>query len=371
MTEDTNKNKLTLTYERKSAEEISDSLDITENEAEEIIQITGGQSNNKIFEEIRRDIDKNAQEKNPNISNTLNDMRDTPSTNFDIIKNIDDVLVKIVNNQTVSRQNTKPVNNVWLSGLYHTSENDGDLNYQVDSYGFVGGVDKQFSDSVVGGLGYSYIQTDGESTNKDLDIDTHSLFVYGEYSKNNWFINLYASYNQSEINQDKQVLDYQLKGKYDVDMYSSQILGGRNIYFDNNKLYLRPNIGLRYYHIVQDSYRDNAGIKYEEVSGDILTGIIGTDLAYNCDIKDYSVSHRGYINATYDLINDDVDMYMRLPNKNGYYVNQNADTELGFEVGYGLEAQINDKLSFGINYEFDWQKDYNAHLTFINMHYNF
>ena len=371
MTEDLNKNKLTLTYERKSAEEISDSLGITEEEAEEIIQIIDRESDNEIFEEIRNEIDHNAQEKNANISNTLNDMRDTPSTNFDIIKNIDDILVKIVNNQIISRQNKKSANNVWLNGLYHTSENDGDLDYEADSFGFVGGADRQLSENVIGGLGYSYIKTDGKSSNKDLDIDTHSLFVYGEYSKNNWFVNLYASYNQSEINQDKQVLDYQLKGKYDVDMYSSQILGGRNIYFDNNKLYLRPNIGLRYYHIVQDSYRDNAGIKYEEVSGDILTGIIGTDLAYNCDIKDYSVSHRGYINATYDLINDDVNMYMALPNGNGYYVNQDADNELGFEIGYGLEAQLNDNIKIGLNYEFDWQKDYNAHLTFINMHYNF
>jgi outer membrane autotransporter protein len=297
-------------------------------------------------------------------------MRDNPSANFDIVKNIDDILVKIVNNQIISRQNKKSANNVWLNGLYHTSENDGDLDYEADSFGFVGGADRQLSENVIGGLGYSYIKTDGKSSNKDLDIDTHSLFVYGEYSKNNWFVNLYASYNQSEINQDKKVLNYQLNGKYDVDMYSAQVLGGKNIHL-SNKLYLRPNAGLRYYHITQNSYKDNAGIKYEEVSGNILTGIVGTDLVYNSDIKNHSVTHRGYLNATYDIVNDDINMYMNLPNKNGYYINQNADNELGFEIGYGLEAQLNENVKIGLNYEFDWQKDYNAHLAFINMQYNF
>ncbi len=366
-TDNSNKNTLIFNYERKNEKEVADSLGVSQEDAKAIIEISKNKSKNPLFEDLRNNIDENAQNKNSNISTTLRDIKDNPVANLNMVKNIDDIVIKVVNHQIVAHQNAPLTKNIWLSGVYHSSEYKGNLDYKSDSHGFVGGFDRYLSENIIGGAGYSYIKTDGKSNNKKLDIDTHNMFVYGQYSKNNWFVDLYASYNTSTVNQNKKVLYHNLNGKYDIDMYSAQILGGKNIYFENNKFYLRPNGGLRYYYITQDSYRDNADMQYEKISEQIVSGVLGTELVYNTD----TIFQRGYINASYNFINDDINMHVQLPNANGYYMKQNADQELGLEIGYGLETQINKNIKIGLNYEFDWQKDYNAHLTFVNMQYNF
>ena len=384
MTEDSNKNKLEILYERKTTEEISESLNISKEEAEEIIKITEAESDNDLFNELRQEIDRNAQNKTPNIGSTLADMKDNPMANISVMHHIEDLLLKVVNQRISSRQNQMNIGlsggdfdiknpHMWVSGLYNKSKNDGDLNYETDSYGVVTGVDFKLSRRLMSGFGYSYIQSDMESNNKKIDIDTHSIFGYGEYTRNDWFANLYAAYNMFEFSQDKAILNKVLEGEYDGEMYGAQLMLGKNLYDcpENHYLRLRPSAGLRYYHINQDGYTDNAGIKYDDISGDILTGVVGVELTDNMMIDKYPLVQRAYVNATYDLVNDNVSTYMQLPNGNGYSVGEQAEDEFGIEAGYGVEVELTDNISTGINYEFDWRKDYTSHTGFINLKCSF
>ena len=384
MTEDSNKNKLEMFYERKTTEEISESLDISKEEAKELENIIGSSSNNKLYEELRQEIDKNAQNKSDNIRNTLNDMRDNPMANISVMRHIEDIMLVTTNNRISSRQNQMNMGlsggdfeiknpNVWVSGLYNKSENTGDLDYKTDSYGFVSGIDAKLTRRIIAGVGYGYIKTDMESKNKTIDIDTHSVFGYGEYTKNDWFANLYASYNMHEFNQDKTVLNKLIQGSYDGTTYGAQLMIGKNLYGcpENHYLRLRPSAGLRYYYLEQDGYTDNAGIKYDSVNGDILTGVLGVELTDNMMMGDYPANQKFHVNATYDLVNDNVNTYVQLPNGNGYNIDGQAEDEFGIEAGYGLEVELTDNLSAGVNYEFGWRKNYTTHTAFLNLKYSF
>jgi outer membrane autotransporter protein len=148
---------------------------------------------------------------------------------------------------------------------------------------------------------------------------------------------------------------------------------GKNLYGcpENHYLRLRPSAGLRYYHLEQDGYTDNAGIKYDSVNGDILTGVLGVELTDNMMVGDYPANQKFHVNATYDLVNDDVNSYMLLPNGSGYNIGVQAEDEFGIEAGYGLEVELTDNLSAGVNYELDWRKNYTAHTGTLNLKYSF
>ena len=86
---------------------------------------------------------------------------------------------------------------------------------------------------------------------------------------------------------------------------------------------------------------------------------------------DYPANQKFHVNATYDLVNDNVNSYMLLPNGSGYNIDGQAEDEFGIEAGYGLEVELTDNLSAGVNYEFDWRKNYTAHTGTLNLKYSF
>ena len=161
-TDNSNKNTLIFNYERKNEKEVADSLGVSQEDAKAIIEISKNKSKNPLFEDLRNNIDENAQNKNSNISTTLRDIKDNPVANLNMVKNIDDIVIKVVNHQIVAHQNAPLTKNIWLSGVYHSSEYKGNLDYKSDSRGFVGGFDRYLSENIIGGAGYSYIKTDGK-----------------------------------------------------------------------------------------------------------------------------------------------------------------------------------------------------------------
>ena len=134
---------------------------------------------------------------------------------------------------------------------------------------------------------------------------------------------------------------------------------------------LRPSVGVRYYHIDQEEYTDNAGIEYGSVKSDVVTGVVGFEISSDTEIKGYDVSQRGYINATYDITNDSDNMFMKLPNGGGYSINTDDSDDFGVELGYGVEGQITKDVKIGLNYELGLKGDYTSHSGFVNLKYEF
>ena len=377
-------NTLNFTFKKKNAAEIAQDFNTNQETADEILALTGGTSDNEQFNQISEAVNKQAQAGNQNLPNELKDLNDNTQGNLEAARAINDILGKNIANRLNIRQNhniyglsggdfSEYEPEVWANILYQKAENSGALDYTADTKGVIAAIDGKVSKNLTVGAGYAYQQTDLDSGSKSIDIDTHSVFGYAEYLKNRWFVNGLVSYNMSSNDQTKQAYGANITGDYDTDVLGTQLMAGREFYgcTENHILRLRPQAGVRYYNISQDGYTDSAGMTYDSVNSDVVTGVIGVEISDNTNYRGAKIMPKAFVNATYDLKNDDSSMLVKLPNGTAYNVSQESNGKFGIEAGVGVEMAVTDNAKVGVSYEYDWRDDYSAHTGLLNLKYAF
>lgn len=377
-------NTLNFTFKKKNATEIAQDFGTDKETAEEILALTGGTSDNEQFNQISKAVNQKAQAGDQNLPNELNDLNDNTQGNLEAARSVNDILGKNIANRLNIRQNHNVYGlsggdfseyepEIWANVLYQKAENSGAFDYTADTKGLITAIDGKAGKNLTVGIGYAYQQTDLDSGSKSIDIDTHSVFGYAEYLKNHWFANGLVSYNMSSNNQTKQAFGVNISGDYDTDVLGTQLMAGREFYgcTENHILRLRPQAGLRYYKINQDGYTDSAGMNYNSTDSDVVTGVFGVEISDNTDYRGTKIMPKAFINATYDLKNDDSSMLVKLPNGTAYNVSQESNGKFGIEAGVGVEMAVTDNAKVGVSYEYDWRDDYSAHTGLLNLKYAF
>ncbi len=378
-------NTLILEFAKKNADEIAKEFDTSKDKADEILAITDSKSDNQQFDRISETVNKQAQDGDKNLTSALDDLNDNTQANLETGRYIGDIIAKNV----ADRLNTRPDKSsvyglaggdvaeyepeVWANAVYQTAENSGDLDYSADTKGVIAAVDGKAGKNWTVGAGYAYLQTDLDSGAKSSDIDDHTVFAYAEYGRNSWFANGLAAYHWLSFDQNKKAFGENIKGSFDMQMLGLQALVGREFYgcADEHVLRLRPQAGLRYYKISQDGYTDSAGMKYNSADSDILTGVLGVSLTDETEVNGYEVMPKAFVNATYDLQNDDNTTIVHLPNGGSYAIAQESNGKFGVETGIGVEMAVSENAKVGLTYEYDWRDDYSAHTGLLNLKYAF
>ena len=378
-------NTLILEFAKKNADEIAKEFDTDKDKANEILAITSPKSDNHQFNRISEIVNKQAQDGDSSLTSALDDLNDNTQANSETGRYIGDIIAKNV----ADRLNTRPDKNsvyglaggdaaeyepeVWANAVYQTAENSGDLDYSADTKGVIAAVDGKTGKNWTVGAGYAYLQTDLDSGAKSSDIDDHTVFAYAEYGRNSWFANGLAAYHWLSFDQNKKAFGENIKGSFDMQMLGLQALVGREFYgcADEHVLRLRPQAGLRYYKISQDGYTDSAGMKYNSADSDILTGVLGVSLTDETEVNGYKVMPKAFVNATYDLQNDDNTTIVHLPNGGSYAIAQESNGKFGVETGIGVEMAVSENAKVGLTYEYDWHDDYSAHTGLLNLKYAF
>ena len=378
-------NTLTLDFSKKNANEIAEEFDIGKDKADEILAITNQKGNNEQFNNISESVNKQAQAGDRNLPRALNDLNDNTQANLETGRYLGDIITKNVAYRLNPRHNKGGIYGlsggdvseyepeVWTNVVYQSAKNNGDLDYSADTGGVVAAVDGKVNKNWTIGAGYAYLQTDLDSGSKSSDIDDHSVFAYTEYNRNSWFVNGLASYHWMNFEQNKEAFGENIKGSFDMQMLGLQTLAGREFYgcAENHILRLRPQAGLRYFKISDNGYTDSAGISYNDADSNVLTGVLGVYLTDETEVNGYKVTPEAFVNATYDLQNDDNTTIVSLPNGSSYTVAQESNGKLGVETGIGVEVAVSDNAKIGLTYSFDWRDDYSAHTGLLNLKYAF
>ncbi|MBO5038767.1 MAG: autotransporter domain-containing protein, partial [Alphaproteobacteria bacterium] len=261
----------------------------------------------------------------------------------------------------------------WIRGLFNYADHDGTSKAQgfdADTYGVAMGIDKELDNHVKAGFGYAYSQTDVNGDVRDTDIDTNTLFVYGQYKPADWYINTALAYSWSDYDEKKSVLGHNADAKYDVDTIALQAMYG----FERKlgAYDLNPEFGFRYMHISQDGYTDNLGSKVNSKDSDVLTAVAGTKIAKSYELENGMVLRPELKAAvTYDVISDDNNANVMLANGAGYRVNGEKLERLGFEFGAKVATDVSDNWEVAAGYELRLRKDYNDNTLMLNAKYNF
>ena len=262
---------------------------------------------------------------------------------------------------------------VWVQGLYNKSKLNNTskaYGYDADTYGTAFGLEKYVTKATKLGAGYAYNSTDIDGHNRDTDVHTSTLFAYGEYKPNNWFVNGIASYGWSDYSETKHST-VDVKSKYDVNTFGLQAMTGYDINLPQ-AFTLTPEAGVRYARVEQDGYVDDAGQSVKSRNSNIWTGVAGAKLSKSFAADNGMIFKPELrLAATYDLKNDKGNTLVTLANGTSYSVQNTSLKRFGVEVGAGVTADLSDNVELSMGYEGRFRSHYQDHTGLINAKYKF
>ena len=256
----------------------------------------------------------------------------------------------------------------WVQGLFNKSKLDTANGFEANSEGIAFGFEKLVhgGDTKVG-VGYAYTQSDIDADSRDVDGDTHTLMVYGEYKPADWFVNAVLSYSFTDYDETSSVKS----ASYDVNSYGLQVMGGFERVLEGGAV-VTPSAGLRFLHVDADSYTDSLGSRIDSDTSDIVTAVVGAKVAKTWELENGKVL-RPEVRAalTYDLTEAEDTSVVSLANGSSYAVEGENLDRLGFEFGAGVSADINDNWEVSVGYEGRFREDYQDHTGMLNAKYKF
>lgn len=252
---------------------------------------------------------------------------------------------------------------IWAQGLYNHSKLNGQ--FKGDTTGISVGADALIDGKYTIGIGYAYNDTDVDSDSRDTKIESNSLFLYGQYKPNNWYINAALNYTMGNYTETSNPFGVQFESEYDVDSFGGQVMTGYD--FASG---LTPEIGARYLHISQDAY-DAALGHVDGADMDYLTGAAGIRYAFEIE-SDMELKFRPELRAaaTYDFLSDAAVATITAPGSVSYVIDADRLSRFGGEFGIGLAAEWRG-LTVSLNYDLDLHEDYTSQTGMLKFRYDF
>ncbi|MBR5153262.1 MAG: autotransporter domain-containing protein [Alphaproteobacteria bacterium] len=256
-------------------------------------------------------------------------------------------------------------NGFWMQGLFNKSK------FADKFHGYTRGVALGADTTIdkiwtIGG-GLAVNNSDVHAGARHTDIDSKTLFLYGQYKPNNWFVNLTATYNMAEYTENVNMIGgVALTNMYDVESEGAQIVTGYDFATG-----ITTEAGLRYLHISQDGYTPEFGPEVKAQNTDFLSGVAGLKYAFAIE-NDWAIQLRPELRAamTYDFISDDAQSTVVMPGGTSYKVSGERLSRMGGEFGIGLTALYNG-MELSVMYDLDLHEDYTSQTGMIKFRAQF
>lgn len=254
----------------------------------------------------------------------------------------------------------------WVKLLNNHARLSGNDGFSSSTNGVSLGVDKLVSDNLRIGVGYAYNNGTIDSFQRDTDLNGHTAIFYSEYKPSDWFINSIITYNHSQYRENKNLSGLLVKSKYSVDNFGLQTMSGVEAGI------FTPQAGLRYAYFSRPSYQDTAGQSIEGDNSQTLTAIIGSKIAHDFLIsRELVIRPELKLAVTYDLLNENNNTLVYLPNGAAYETQTRHLNRIGFELGGAFHLNFLETTDISLGYEGRFRKDYQDHSGILDIKYNF
>lgn len=253
---------------------------------------------------------------------------------------------------------------VWAQGLFNKSkQNDAFRGY---TRGIAAGLDGTMNRVWTVGAGYSYAHSDISGSVRDTEIDSNTVFLYGQYKPAAWYVNAVAHYTMSDYSEEGDAMGTPVTADFDVDSFGMSVATGYDLDFG-----LTPELGLRYMHVMADDYTNSLGVKTKSDNTNFLTGVLGAKYAFNV-VADKYTTFIPQLNAAikYDMLSDKNVATITMPGVDAYTLDVERLSRFGGEFGIGLGMKYRG-FDFSINYDIDVRKDYTSQTGMLKFRYNF
>lgn len=259
---------------------------------------------------------------------------------------------------------TIDIGGIWAQGLYNkTKLND---NFNGYTRGISVGFDGTVNDTWTLGMGYMYGHSDIGAIARNTEVDSHSLFVYGQYKPNNWYMNAIVNYTMSDYTESGTAMGIYVSGDYDLDAFGAvatvgyDFLGG-----------ISPELSVRYLHIGSADYTNSLGIRSKIDSTDYMTASLGTHYGFDLLLNNGWVVRPGMHYALkYDLISDDNHITVAMPGISAYTLNGEKLSRIANEVGLEI-GMMYGAFNMSLNYDIEARADYTSQTGRVKFRYEF
>ena len=252
----------------------------------------------------------------------------------------------------------------WAQGLYNSADLHKADGFDADSTGFAAGFEYNINDSVKAGVGYAFTATDIDTARSKTDVDTHTVFAYGEYKPDAFYVNGVLSYGHSKYDETTRLAG--LQSDYHANTFAAQAMAGYAI----NDI-VTPEAGLRYTSVRQRSYTNALGARMASKTLDTWTWVAGIKAAKTFREGDTIITPDAKLALTYDFNRDGQNRTVTLANGSSYVADGKNMERFGVELGVGATVKVNNNTDIGLSYEGKFKTHYTDHTGMINVKYNF
>ncbi len=251
----------------------------------------------------------------------------------------------------------------WAQGLFNKTKNAS--NFHGYTRGFALGMDTVIDRKYTLGFGFAYNNTDVHSGSRSTDINSDTLFVYGQYKPSDWYVNATLTYTMAEYTENVDPFGVAIESNYDVDTYGAQLMTGYDLAYG-----FTPEAGLRYLHITQDTYNNGVNtIKGSDT--DFLSGVAGLKYTFAIETENaLQLRPEMRAAATYDFISDKAETTVVMPGTGSYKVGGERLSRFGGEFGIGLTAEYKG-MEFSVSYDLGLHEDYTSQTGMIKFRSQF
>ena len=366
------------TVTAKTADEIADSLNVSNSAGDAItallpVTTTGSTAASAESKLITEALSQAAQAGNGSAAAAIVEAV-APST-APVVAHVTQSVTSAVNNVASARMallgrsagDAFEGGSVWAQAIYNKSEQDetsSTAHVDADTYGITIGADGRVNDRLTVGAGFAYTDTDAQAGTHDIEVDSYSVFAYGEYAVDNWFVNGTFSVMRGNYTEEKTPAGVKLKAKYDTSVISANATAG--YHFDNG---ITPEFGLSYVFTHQQDYNDGV----QEVDAEdtnLVTARIGAKYETAVEDGSWTLKPSLRLGASYDLVSDDSTSQVRVIGGGDYRLVAAHQERAALDTGVGLEALFGD-WSVALNYTGEFRQDYDAHTGAVKVKYHF
>ncbi len=253
---------------------------------------------------------------------------------------------------------------VWAQGLYNKTK----MNNAFNGYtrGIAAGFDGTVNDIWTLGVGYMYTNSDISGKTRDTDVDSSTVFLYGQYQPNQWYANAFISYTMSDYDERSSAFGIGVSSDYDVDAFGAHFATGYEFFGG-----ITPEMTLRYMRFNSTDYTNSLGVRNHFDGSDYLTTSLGTKYEFDLFFTNgWVVRPQMRYAVKYDLISDEHNATVTMPGVNPYVLNGERLSRIANELGVGVAMNYRG-LEMSLNYDIEARSDYTSQTGRVNFRYEF
>lgn len=266
---------------------------------------------------------------------------------------------------------------IWAQGLFSFENYENRDKMKSQSLAGALGAEVFLNDRAKLGLGFIFDKTDmdidfiraSQKSSKNLDIDSLTTFIYGEYKPSYLFYGALLGFSSPKYKESKNIAGSDILDNYN----SNNIFASLSAGYEGGLIGIPivPQISLRYIRYGIDAYKDSLQNYNYGFDGNVLSAFLTLSADKYFLISD-SLILRPKINAGagYDIIDDKPKSKTLSANGALIETQFNALPELSFTGNLSFVLEIERKWSASLSYNGVFRDGYNSNGVFLTLQYH-